>query len=365
MKILTVTKWELRNTLQSRKFVFIFIFQIAVLMLTIFMFSGFMDMMDEGGAAFTPSLRGFAEINVHDPSGIIKGQLNPDILEIREFKGFPASGSVLLVDRFRGVPLNATLYLDYSDPRRSVISDEVKLAVERASSRIVEDLMGETPRPEVREEAVGESVSMQLVNRVMVAVLLFLPIFLFGNLVIDGIVGEKERKTGEVLIAMPVRHSDIILGKCLSVIIIMSLQIGVWTLILTAAGFRISNIPAAYITVVLSAVPVVGLTSLISVYSKNYREAGIGITLAYIVVAAYLMVPTLAYIAGSQGTLSPMTLTVKLIAGSPVGPGDILPPLASTLALSLLFYGLSVRLFRRDDIVFGPRPGIIELLVKK
>ncbi|MGB9837468.1 ABC transporter permease [Methanothermobacter sp.] len=359
MNLLTVTRWELRGTFRSRKFLFIFIFQILVLSLTIFMFSGFIEMIGEENT-FTPSLRGFAELSVTDPSGIISGQLNPDILYIHG--GAP---SRLLVDNFTGIPLNATLYLDYSDPRRTVVRDEVEAAVERASTVITREIIEiPAPRPEVREETRGEALPLQLVRRVMVSILLFLPVFLFGNLVVDSIVGEKERKTGEALIAMPIRRSEIIIGKCLSVTATVALQVGVWMILIMAAGFQISNPAGAYFTVVLSSTPIIGLTALISVYAKNYREAGIGITFAYIIAAAYLIVPALAYMAGSSGSLSPMTLTIKMISGVNLNGADIIPPLASVLLLNIIFYGLAVRLFSRDDVVFGPRPGILRLMVK-
>lgn len=361
MNLLKVAKWELRSTLRSRKFLFIFLFQIAVLILTLFMFSGFTDVL-ESGEALTPSLTGFAELGVIDPSGLIQGQLNPDVLDIRE--GGDA-GSVLVVDNFTGIPLNATLYLDYSDPRRSVVRDEVEAAVERASSLISEEFVKSPgPAPEVREETRGEPLPVQLVTRVMVSILLFLPVFLFGNLVVDSIVGEKERKTGEALLAMPVRRSEIILGKCLSVITVLALQIGVWMILIIALGFHMVNPLGAYFTVVASSAPVVGLTALISVYARNYREAGIGITLAYIISAAYLIAPSLAYMAGSSGSVSPMTLTIKMISGQALGAADIIPPAISILVLSIIFYGLAVRLFGRDDVVFGPRPGILRLMVK-
>jgi len=359
MNLLTVTRWELRGIFKSRKFIFIFIFQILVLSLTIFMFSGFIEMIGEG-STFTPSLRGFAELSVTDPSGIISGQLNPDVLYIHE--GAPSS---LVVDNFTGIPLNATLYLDYSDPRRTVVRDEVEAAVERASTVISKELIKTpTPGPEVREETGGEALPIQLVRKVMVSILLFLPVFLFGNLVVDSIVGEKERKTGEALIAMPIRRSEIIIGKCLSVTATVALQVGVWMIMIMAAGFHISNPAGAYATVVLSSTPIIGLTALISVYAKNYREAGIGITFAYIIAAAYLIVPALSYMAGSSGTISPMTLTIKMISGVNLNASDLIPPLASVLLLNILFYGLAVRLFSRDDVIFGPRPGILRLMVK-
>ena len=51
-------------------------------------------------------------------------------------------------------------------------------------------------------------------------------------MVIDSVVGEKERKTGEILIAMPMSHAQIIIGKSMAVVLTISLQVLIWLIIL-------------------------------------------------------------------------------------------------------------------------------------
>ena len=85
MGSLTISKWELKNTLQSRKFLLIFFFQLAVLLMMVLFFNGFMaNMESQQGVALTPSLNEFASLNVEDPQGIFISNLNPQILKIRE-----------------------------------------------------------------------------------------------------------------------------------------------------------------------------------------------------------------------------------------------------------------------------------------
>ena len=183
-----------------------------------------------------------------------------------------------------------------------MIRDAINSSTKSVSSALTQSYL-ESINPEntssqigVKEEKTGESLPMQIIRKVMLVVLLFLPLFLFGNIIIDSVVGEKERKTGEILVAMPISPVEILIGKGLAVVAISALQVALWVLVLLATGFTIYNVLLVYLLVVLTALPVVGLTSVIAAYAKNYKEAGIGITFAYVFVVGFLLVPALSYI---------------------------------------------------------------------
>ncbi len=219
-------------------------------------------------------------------------------------------------------------------------------------------------QPSVEQKEQGEPLPLQIISKVMTAILLFLPLFLFGNMVIDSIVGEKERKTAEILVAMPLSHANIILGKSLAVMLTIALQVFLWMVILLGAGFDIKNAFLVYIIVILTSIPIIGITSIIAAYSKNYKEAGIGISFVYILVVGYLVVPALAYLSGSTraASISPMTLVMKLFSGENISTTELLIPIIIIVIVSLLSYIITIQLFKRDDVVFGPRPGIIRLI---
>jgi len=332
--------------------------------------------------ALTPSLNEFASLNVEDPPGIFISNLNPQILKIREASREPSlqlinqgdlnglllvSRSNLSVDSIS--PVESEILIDYSDPKRSVVRDEVQLAGNKTAAIISQQLItslssdSAPSEPQVQEKSSGESLPLQLIKKIMTAILLFLPLFLFGNLVVDSIVGEKERKTGEILMAMPISRPYIILGKGLAVVITMAIQVALWMILMLMAGFPLGNPFLVYLIVIISAVPIVGLTSIIAAYSKNYKEAGIGITFAYIAIIGFLIVPALAYVAqqGKYVSLSTMTLVIKIFSGDALGWGDIAIPFIFILLISTLSYGTAIWLFKRDDIVFGPRPGLFKL----
>lgn len=384
MGSLTISKWELKNTLQSRKFLLIFFFQLLVLLMMVLFFNGFMaNIESQEGVTLTPSLNEFASLNVEDPQGIFISNLNPQILKISEASKNTSLqlinqgdlNGLLLVSRSNLSvnsisPLESEILIDYSDPKRSVVRDEVQLAGNKTAAIISQQLIASlssnsaSSEPQVQEKSSGESLPLQLIKKIMTAILLFLPLFLFGNLVVDSIVGEKERKTGEILMAMPVSRSCIILGKGMGVVATMAIQVALWMVLMLIAGFSLGNPLLVYLIVIISAVPIVGLTSIIAAYAKNYKEAGIGITFAYIAIVGFLIVPALAHVAqqGKYVSLSTMTLVIKIFSGDVLGWGDIAIPLIFIIIISAFSYGTAIWLFKRDDIVFGPRPGLLKLL---
>ncbi len=316
MKFTTITKWEFKETLKSKKFLIIFFLQLSMLFLMIFVFNAFAaNIQSDKGVSITPSLSGFASLDIDDQGHLFTKYINPSLIDIHssnysnsvqnlnngEITGFvQVPGDSL--DRIRNIDtINIQLYLDYSDPKRSVIRDEVNsttniMATAISNSWIDSLIPQNTTQTVVNQQNTGQSIQVQLLTNAMLAILLFLPLFFFGNMVIDSVVGEKERKTVEILIAMPISPSQIILGKILAVQGVIALQVALWMIILFTAGFKIANPILVYILVTITALPIIGVTTIISAYSKNYKEAGIGITFAYVGVVGVLIIPALTYL---------------------------------------------------------------------
>ena len=387
MNFFTITRWEFKNTLKSKKFLLIFFMQLSVLFMLIVMFNSFAaNMQSEEGISLTPSLTDFTTLDVDDVGGLFEKRINPEILkiystngnqsmerlEIGETSGFYKVSPDSITRIQKGEIVDTVLYLDYSDPRRSVIRDEVNGTTKTISSVLTTSyLQSVSPQNTsnvtgVKEEKTGESLPIQLIKKVMLSVLLFLPLFLFANIIIDSVVGEKERKTGEILIAMPISPGEILLGKGLAVVGISALQVAMWIIVLIGAGFAIHNVILVYLMVVFTAIPIVGLTSIIAAYAKNYKEAGIGISFAYIIVVGFLIVPALAYISRESysANISPMTTVMRLFAGDVITIPEILMAVIFILIMSVISFSIATYLFKRDDILFGPRPGPIKLLLQ-
>lgn len=360
--------------------------QLSVLFMLIILFNSFaVKMESEEGISLTPSLVDFAALDVDDRGGLFKKYINPEIIDITSYNdnnsfsriekgeiGGWLKVSPDSIERIqKGEVVDIVLYLDYSDPRRSVIKDEVNNTIQSLSAVLTRAYLPSTNtentiNTSVTEVKTSESLPIQIIKKVMLSVLLFLPLFLFGNIIIDSVVGEKERKTGEILVAMPISTGEILLGKGLAVVAISALQVAMWIIVLIGAGFIIQNVILVYFLVVLTAVPIVGLTSIIAAYAKNYKEAGIGISFAYIMVVGVLIVPALTYISRKSysANFSPMTTVMRLFTGEAIPLPELLMSMIFVILMSILTFWIATCLFRRDDILFGPRPGPIKLTLQ-
>jgi ABC-2 type transport system permease protein len=383
MKFTSITKWEFKNTLKSKKFMMIFFLQLSVLFLMIIIFNSFVTNIEsDNGITVTPSLNGFASLDVLDQSGLFLKSINPivDVVplsynsslnNIAEGKttGFLyVPGDVDQKIRL-GQNIDITVYLDSSNPKSSVVRDEVNSTVQTISQSYSNSLSASavtqnTTNPPVNRESTGESLPLQIITKVMLVILLFLPLLLFGNMIIDTIVGEKERKTGEILIAMPMSRAQIIIGKSMAVVLTISLQVVMWLIILLIAGFHIANPILVFIFIFLTSIPIIGVTSVVAAYSKNFKEAGIGLSIAYMGIVGFLIVPVLIYLSRKLfiANISPMTIVMRLFSGESIPLADYGISLATILIISLISYWIAIKLFERDDIIFGPRPGILRLI---
>jgi ABC-2 type transport system permease protein len=384
MKFTTITKWEFKNTLKSKKFMMIFFLQLSVLFLMIIIFNSFVTNIEtDKGISITPSLNGFASMDVLDQSGLISKYIDPTVINV-----IPSTYNSSLnniangkITGFLYVPGNADkkiqkgqtvdmkIYLDSGDPRNSVIRDQVNSTSQIISQSYSNILTSSAASQNittstVNQESTGESLPLQIIKKVMLVILLFLPLLLFGNMIIDTIVGEKERKTGEMLIAMPISQAQIIIGKSMAVALTISLQVAMWLIILLIAGFHIDNPLLVFIFIFLTSIPIIGITSILAVYSKNYKEAGIGLSIAYMGIVGFLIIPVLLYISRKSfiANISPMTIVMRLFSGETIPLADYGLALTSIVIVSLISYAIAIKLFERDDIIFGPRPSILRIV---
>ncbi len=384
MKFTTITKWEFKSTLKSKKFMMIFFLQLSVLFLMIIIFNSFVTNIEsENGISITPSLNGFAGLDIQDQSGLISKYVNPQIISITN-NTYDNSLTSIAQDKTTGFlyvqgdadqaikngsTINMVLYLDSSDPKSSVVQDEVNSTakiISQSYSSVLTSTVGaqNVSAPKVTQQSTGESLPLQIIKKIMLVILLFLPLLLFGNMIIDSVVGEKERKTGEILIAMPISAAQILIGKGMAVALTISVQVFMWLIILLIAGFQIINPVLVFIFIVLTSVPIIGITTMVAAYSKNYKESAIGLSVMYMIIVGFLIVPALLFLTTKTfiANVSPMTIVMRVFSGESIPLGDYALSLLSIALISIISYWVAIKLFERDDIIFGPRPGILRLV---
>ncbi|MEM3857097.1 MAG: ABC transporter permease, partial [Thermoprotei archaeon] len=198
------------------------------------------------------------------------------------------------------------------------------------------------------------------------------------GLIVDSLIGEKERKTLEMLMATPVGRWNIIVGKTGAVLVI-SLFSAIGTLLgllievsLTFSGLAASITPtnigltpfeaAAVIGVLAATVTVTQLlTAAMSAYATNTKEANasIGLVMALPLVTLYPLLfsslQSLPLLARGFMLLFPFTYSYLLLNSVLIGPVNALDAvyIVVLLAFALTLLWITVRLYGRESVIVG------------
>ncbi|RAW45661.1 ABC transporter permease [Halorubrum sp. 48-1-W] len=108
---------------------------------------------------------------------------------------------------------------------------------------------------------------------VLIPVLVFLPVFVSGSLVVDSITEEVDRGTLELLRVAPVTTGEIVDGKALAAVAIAPGQALLWLLLLELNGTPVANVPVILALMTALTTLVVGLAGGIAAVAPD-RRAG-------------------------------------------------------------------------------------------
>ncbi len=151
------------------------------------------------------------------------------------------------------------LYLDNTNVFSSYADIKVTKAIERLSQEIKRKAIAEKVDPEIilnpieleikRNAKTLPSTFLEIMYSLLIPFILLLPTFLATNMVTDSIIGEKEKRTYELLISAPIMRRDIILGKAIPVVMLSKFQALLWVALLRIRGIVIYNL--LYVIIIL------------------------------------------------------------------------------------------------------------------
>lgn len=131
--------------------------------------------------------------------------------------------------------------------------------------------LSESPLP--LPERTGSSPYFTFTYTVLIPVLVFLPVFISGSLVVDSITEEIDRGTLELLRVAPITLAEIVDGKALAAVAIAPGQALLWLLLLRANGTPVANIPSILALMTALTTLVVALAVAISALAPDRRAA--------------------------------------------------------------------------------------------
>ncbi len=265
---------------------------------------------------------------------------------------------------------NILFQSDTSNPFYPAVSEKINSAVDKfklekklKSAGISEDLIEKIENPIILNKitinndnlsdlAMNTSYFVEIIYGFIVPFVLLLPFFLASNIVTDSIVGERERKTFEILLMAPVSSSMVIIGKILPIFSFAMIQGITWAILLDILGVPIYNLFILILIMILVGLAFIGFGILISMFVDSTKEANSAITLTLMFASFILFIPLFMKVPYFESILNfiPTVLMVKMASSPSFEPSSMIY-LIPTFLLSTLIFGLTVRYFRHERAI--------------
>jgi sodium transport system permease protein len=189
------------------------------------------------------------------------------------------------------------------------------------------------------------------------------------HLAIDTTAGERERKSLEPLLTLPVARSSLIVGKMTATVCYMLASLALTLVAFTIAlkqmpleqigmssTFGFATAALAFVLLAPFAPLGAALMTTVASFTKTYREAQTYLTLVLLIPTLPLAVATMLNIEPEAKlmwipSLSQHLLITTLIKDQPLTPAFVALSIGSTLAFGALLGWLAVRLYRREAIL--------------
>ncbi|NYT03793.1 MAG: ABC transporter permease [Candidatus Methanofastidiosa archaeon] len=414
-------RWELGRLFRNRKFKIAFTLQLLVILLIIPLFGSYVRALEEGGF-FNLSIggKGYLPIGISSEKNsltdIISENKRFDILWLNKEKGLELLGNgrisaFLIIDKdfeekIRSYRSSAVeLYINTENPKGVSAYSELNSILlgfrDGAIEARVRDLSITEPTIQLVSQTPSSNSQIQQTQNVqntaqeqtpvnptnisdrpsnfqeqiertrqsfederggyIVLLVLLLPLFLSGGMLIDLLISEKERRTGEMLLALPIKREKIFYSKFISIMSIIIFQLLFWITALYFFG-RITN-PLVLLPLTITAILLLSITGFIGVYSKNYKDSALIVTVTFILLFFLLFGTSTLYVAGLKevAAISPLSLVIAIENGTYSLKESAISMLPS-LGFSIGLIYLSTVLYRKDEFYFGPRPSISDLI---
>jgi ABC-2 type transport system permease protein len=200
--------------------------------------------------------------------------------------------------------------------------------------------------------ALDSSYFIEIMYGFIVPFILLLPFFLASNIVTDSIVGERERKTFEVLLMTPISSSMVMFGKTTPILFFSLIQSVLWIILLDILKVPIYNPLFIFILLFFIGLGFVGIGILLSMFVDSIKEANSAITIILVFATFILFMPLFIKTSYFTPVLNyiPTVIMVKL-ASTPNINYNILFSTLPTIFLSILIFGFTIRYFRHERAI--------------
>jgi ABC-2 type transport system permease protein len=377
MKLTALTKKESQDILKNRIYILVVFVQVFILL-------GTFGIAIASSIASDPALLdqyGVTSVLKVGVSDNIKGtELEKDLLDqklqlvyyknISDAQKFLGTSLVAVVDVNPPGSLNVTVNTDTSNVFYPVVSTKVNNAVNEyqlqkklESTGLNTTEIQKTLNPvnlqvvNLNENhqanlALNSSYFVEIMYGFIVPFILLLPFFLASNIVTDSVVGERERKTFEVLLMTPISSSIVMLGKILPILFFSLIQSVAWIILLDLLKVPIYNPILIFVLLFFMGLGFIGIGILLSMFVDSTKEANSAITIILVFATFILFMPLFIKTSYFTPILNyiPTVIMVKL-ASTPNINLNIIFSALPTILISLIIFTFTIRYFRHERAI--------------
>lgn len=200
--------------------------------------------------------------------------------------------------------------------------------------------------------ALNSPYFVEIMYGFIVPFILLLPFFLASNIVTDSVVGERERKTFEVLLMTPISSAMVMLGKTIPILFFSLIQSIVWIVLLDLLKVPIYNPILIIGLLFFMGLGFIGIGILLSMFVDSTKEANSAITIILVFATFILFMPLFiktSYFAPILNYI-PTVIMVKMASTPNISFNIILDSLPTVL-ISILIFLFTIRYFRRERAI--------------
>ncbi len=321
-RIALITRKELRAIGAEKTIILAILLQLFIALFSSFLMVGLSAMYDPSAYGRVSGIQygvGYAgndtllyELITRDGS-FRPYQMDPGVA-LAALKERKLAAVVVLSDTPPGAedPVTITLYTIKNDIQSAVIEVKLKdilMDYEKVIRDIRKDRLDSLPLSLTIARPVVSNTFYEFIFGLLIPMLLFMPAIISAGLVIDLITEEHQQQTLDTIRSTPVSVEELVFGKILACLILIPIQAGVWLLLLTINGIRISSIVEILLHVMAGSAVLILVASLTALWYRDRTKAQFIFSTATII----LLLLALAF------PYNPVNLIVLLATGNNPG----------------------------------------------
>ncbi len=187
---------------------------------------------------------------------------------------------------------------------------------------------------------------------VLYSFLFIFPIYFVSQFYSSSIMEERTNRRCELLLVVPLKSRDIVLGKSMPYILVALLLLSIISLYIERpSDIRELRTSLAMIAVIFPVLLLFfSLSFIAAIFSRSFKELTFAMVFFSVIVSGYVFFPAMFANVHTVSSISPMTLIVNLIEKGDISFGKYIFSTLPFYLVALSIYGFGTAIFREEDL---------------